>query len=52
MKMKNYWDKEKKVSRRLLYNLCWLCSIPFVGWIALILIGLIKPDGKVGNKWE
>lgn len=47
--MKDYWKYEKVISRGELIKLCWMCSVPIVGWLTLIFIWLIKPHNKNGR---
>ena len=47
--MKNYWKYEKTITRKELMKVCWLCSIPIIGWIVLLYIMIFKPRKEKRN---
>ena len=49
--MKDYWKYEKTHTRKDLLKLCWMCSVPIAGWIALIYVMIFKPHKK-GGRWK
>ena len=51
MRRRSYWNCKKEISRKELLRYSWVCSIPFVGWISLLLVMILKPDNKNG-KWK
>jgi hypothetical protein len=49
MKYKKWLKYEKSFSRKELLEFCWICSVPLIGWIGLIITMVLKPHDKDGN---
>lgn len=39
---KSWWDHKITYTRKEVIVLCWLCSIPIVGWAALTIVMLVR----------
>jgi len=49
--MEKYWNYEKTITRKQLMKFGWVCSIPIVGWLALLYACIRKPH-KENGVWK